>query len=275
MSERRREDVDTLELLSRVTAAELRISILEAAANEPAPQETDEKTSGEFASGECLPVGAAPTKAQALEALDSLDDFARMADIDPIGPRKTLEAYINGAAPLPDVAEMVERLRNDHDRNYEDEAADLLEKQAARIAELEKALPTCDEHKPRGGARATCIICACEKLSGALSQISYLCGPPNELEVSEYDTHYDEQLVVEQVRKRIAELEAERDSYKAMVKEQWASAIPEGMVLVKLKNMMALRDALVEKDHDEAYHQLYYSVDWDELDYAIDEAMKK
>jgi len=77
-----------------------------------------------------------------------------------------------------------------------------------RITELEKALPTCDEHKPRGGARATCIICACEKLSGALSQISYLCGPPNELEVSEYDTHYDEQLVVEQVRKRIAELEA-------------------------------------------------------------------
>ena len=122
----------------------------------------------------------------------------------------------------------------------------------AKCAELEKALPTCDEHKPRGGARATCIICACEKLSGALSQISYLCGPPNELEVSEYDTHYDEQLVVEQVRKRIAELEAERDSYKAMVKEQWASAIPEGMVLVKLKNMMALRDALVEKDHDEA-----------------------
>ena len=152
MSERRREDVDTLELLSRVTAAELRISILEAAANEPAPQETDEKTSGELASGECLPVGAAPTKAQALEALDSLDDFARMADIDPIGPRKTLEAYINGAAPLPDVAEMVERLRNDHDRNYEDEAADILEKQAARIAELEKALPTCDEHKPRGGS---------------------------------------------------------------------------------------------------------------------------
>ena len=138
MSERRREDVDTLELLSRVTAAELRISILEAAANEPAPQETDEKTSGELASGECLPVGAAPTKAQALEALDSLDDFARMADIDPIGPRKTLEAYINGAAQLPDdVAKMVERLRNDHDRNYEDEAAGMLERQQRRIAELE------------------------------------------------------------------------------------------------------------------------------------------
>lgn len=29
-------------------------------ANEPAPQETDEKTSGELVSGECLPVGAAP-----------------------------------------------------------------------------------------------------------------------------------------------------------------------------------------------------------------------
>ena len=112
MSERRREDVDTLELLSRVTAAELRISILEAAANEPAPQEHSKAQSDERSGG--TPVGA---------------------------------------APLPDdVAKMVERLRNDHDRNYEDEAADLLEKQAARIAELEKALPTCDEHKPRGGS---------------------------------------------------------------------------------------------------------------------------
>lgn len=39
-----------------------------------------------------------PSKAQALDALDCLDDFARMADIDPIGPRKVLEDYINGAA---------------------------------------------------------------------------------------------------------------------------------------------------------------------------------
>lgn len=42
------------------------------------------------------------------------------------------------AAPLPDdVARMVERLRNDHDRNYEDEAADMLEQQQHRIAKLE------------------------------------------------------------------------------------------------------------------------------------------
>ena len=42
------------------------------------------------------------------------------------------------AAQLPDdVAKMVERLRNDHDRNYEDEAADMLERQQRRIAELE------------------------------------------------------------------------------------------------------------------------------------------
>ena len=114
MSERRREDVDTLELLSRVTAAELRISILEAAANEPAPQEHSKAQSDERSGG--TPVGA---------------------------------------APLPDdVAKMVERLRLVAGEGYTfaGEAADLLEKQAARIAELEKALPTCDEHKPRGGS---------------------------------------------------------------------------------------------------------------------------
>lgn len=113
------------------------------------------------------------------------------------------------AAPLPDdVKAMVDRMSLAGNPDCWD-AADIIKRQQRRIAELEKALPTCDKHKPMGGARATCVVCAGIKLSGALSQISYLCGPPNEMEVSEYDTHYDEQLVVEQVRKSIAELEAQ------------------------------------------------------------------
>ena len=36
-------------------------------------------------------------KQKALEALDSMDDFARMANIDPIGPRKILEDFINNS----------------------------------------------------------------------------------------------------------------------------------------------------------------------------------
>lgn len=39
-------------------------------------------------------------------------------------------------------------------------------------------------------------------------------------------------------------------------------AIPPGMVLAKVANLIACRDALVDKDRDEAYHQLYTSCDW-------------
>ena len=34
------------------------------------------------------------TKKQAMEALDNMDDYARMADIDPIGPHATLKRFI-------------------------------------------------------------------------------------------------------------------------------------------------------------------------------------
>jgi hypothetical protein len=92
-----------------------------------------------------------------------------------------------------------------------DEAEAKLEAQAKRIAELEDAAPLCDKHKPNGGKRAVCLVCALQEQSAALSQISYLCGPPNEMECGPYDIHCDESAVVEQVRaqaKRIAELEA-------------------------------------------------------------------
>ena len=38
--------------------------------------------------------------------------------------------------------------------------------------------------------------------------------------------------------------------------------VPEGMVLTKVANLIACRDALVDKDENEAYHQLYTSFDW-------------
>lgn len=57
----------------------------------------------------------------------------------------------------------------------------------------------CEKHKPNGGARS-CIICGIMKLSAALSQISYACEPPNEMEVSGYDVHCNEDAVVRQVQ---------------------------------------------------------------------------
>jgi uncharacterized coiled-coil protein SlyX len=96
-------------------------------------------------------------------------------------------------------------------------AADALEAQDKRIEELEGAAPLCDKHKPNGGKRAVCLICALQAQSAALSQISYLCVPPNEMEFGPYDLHWDESAVVEQVRaqaKRIAELETALQSEK-------------------------------------------------------------
>ena len=56
----------------------------------------------------------------------------------------------------------------------------------------------CEKHKPDGGSR-NCLVCACEKLSHALSRISYICGQPNELQASDYDVHFNEDEVVKQV----------------------------------------------------------------------------
>ena len=64
-----------------------------------------------------------------------------------------------------------------------------------------KAAPLCEEHKPDGGARGNCLVCGLMKLSAALSEIDYLCGPPNNMHVSDYDIYYDENAVVEKVRK--------------------------------------------------------------------------
>jgi len=75
------------------------------------------------------------------------------------------------------------------------------------IADHKKALPTCDIHKPDGGSRSGCMICALQTLSAALSRIDYACGEPNEMRMSDYDLHCNEEAVVEHVQTRIATLE--------------------------------------------------------------------
>jgi hypothetical protein len=44
--------------------------------------------------------------------------------------------------------------------------------------------------------------------------------------------------------------------------ERLARQVPEGCVVAHSRNIIACRDALLSKDSDEAYHQLYWSVDW-------------
>lgn len=78
--------------------------------------------------------------------------------------------------------------------------------QAERLAKYQKAAPLCAKHKPSDGARSGCLVCALEKLSYALSRISYACEPPNEMECSEYDVHCNENEVVKQVQDTLRSL---------------------------------------------------------------------
>ena len=78
-----------------------------------------------------------------------------------------------------------------------------------KLAMYEKAAPLCAQHQPTGGCRSGCVVCSGEKLQHALSRISYTCELPNEMEVSAYDVHYNEDAVVEQVQRRLAQARAE------------------------------------------------------------------
>lgn len=82
------------------------------------------------------------------------------------------------------------------------EAAEALEALEAHKA----AAPLCEKHAPNGGARSGCLVCSGMRLSGALSEIDYVCGEPNEYESSLYDADFDEARVVGRVKALRAKL---------------------------------------------------------------------
>jgi len=65
---------------------------------------------------------------------------------------------------------------------------------------MRRSFPYCEEHRPGAGTRTGCLICAMVRMSEAFSKIDYLCGEPNDMEVSGYDVFCDEGAVVEHVR---------------------------------------------------------------------------
>ena len=96
----------------------------------------------------------------------------------------------------------------------------------AKLAQYQKEAPLCDAHQPKGGARGNCVICGMMALSSALSRIDYICGEPNEMAVSGYDVHCDEEAVVKNVEALKAKLAEEtRRFYWALEKfsEWWPS----------------------------------------------------
>lgn len=60
----------------------------------------------------------------------------------------------------------------------------------------------CIKHKPTGGVR-NCLICACMKLTHTLEKIDYELSEPNEMGVSDYCLHYDEEEVLRKVKELV------------------------------------------------------------------------
>lgn len=134
--------------------------------------------------------------------MSTLSERLREATRDVVTGEKLLPGVF-GHAPIEDLAE----------------AADELDRLTAELEQHKKSAAFCDSHQPKGGQRGLCLVCTCQNLSAAMSRISYLCGPPNEMQCGPYDIHCDETAVVVQVERltaRVAELEDRLFAYGAM-----------------------------------------------------------
>jgi hypothetical protein len=117
-----------------------------------------------------------------------------------------------------DIQKEIEVYNRHHTRKRLDEVDEALGNVIRVVENYQQAFPTCEEHKPNGGVRTECLECHIIKLTHALSRISYLCGEPNEMQVSEYDTHCDADLVVNSVKER---LEGAKNLHNALTTSTW------------------------------------------------------
>ncbi len=113
----------------------------------------------------------------------------------------------------PEALRLAEWIESDMTCEGDVQVAAELRRLHAELQAHRDAAPLCDKHRPSGGKRAVCPICALQSLSHALSRISYLCSEPNEMECGPYDVHCDEGAVVKQVEA----MRAENESLKAQL----------------------------------------------------------
>lgn len=132
-----------------------------------------------------------------------------------------------------DPADFTRKLERERDevRKCCDKQAEMLACQAKRNAELQKQLEATKAYAER--CKQGCI-----NLSFAIDRIDYVCGEPNEMEVSDYALHQDEKHVVERVKKQ---LEAMREAIKDIyfLTEGYADGAPDASAHDKLCNEIA------------------------------------
>jgi hypothetical protein len=103
----------------------------------------------------------------------------------------------------------------------------------------------CDKHQ--GGIYSECLACRYIQLSSALSRISYTCAEPNEMHLSEYDIHCNEDMVVEQVLRLQAKCEALIEAGKAAVNAMEDLRIWGSVDLHHVPALKAMKAALEKK----------------------------
>ena len=77
-----------------------------------------------------------------------------------------------------------------------------LDEAAGKLARTEPKVNFCPLHSHSGGHYG-CLVCACEELNSAVSEIDYQLGEPNVMRVSDYDLHCDPKAVVQRLHKML------------------------------------------------------------------------
>jgi len=99
----------------------------------------------------------------------------------------------------------------------------MLKRHAEELDRLWKLAPLCDKCSSGHGTRSGCPYCAMKKLCAALSQIDYAAeepnaGEPNDMQVSGFDVHCNEDAVVVHVKATLDRLRTSLSGYQSSIR---------------------------------------------------------